>query len=44
MFHDIDFDELEVMFDEVKKICYNRFFFTWSLEKIVRNIGRKSFL
>lgn len=26
MFHDIDFDELEVMFDEVKKICYNPFF------------------
>lgn len=44
MFHDIDFDELEVMFDEVEKNMLQSFFFTWSLEKIVRNIGRKSFL
>lgn len=53
MFHDIDFDELEVMFDEVKKICYNVFFYLilkknigrkYNINKYkIRNIGRKAF-
>lgn len=44
IFHDIGFDELEVMFNEVKKYIIIYVFFTWLLQKIARNIGRKSFL